>query len=366
MRTLRIARLMVLALLLSVIPAASHASVFISVGFAPPPLPVYEQPPCPEPGLIWTPGYWAYGPDGYYWVPGTWVPAPYVGALWTPGYWGWSANLYVWHPGYWGPQVGYYGGVNYGFGYFGIGFLGGRWHDGYFDYNTAVWRVDRDRIRHTYDDRRDFDRYRVERDSRVSYSGGPGGVHHLPSAEERMAERDQHMARTRIQTEHIDAAMRNHDAYARFNGGHPHDLAAQRPLRQGSGPAPQVRRGGQPRGENPFNNGSNRAQAPQQRQQPEYRQQPQQRQQPEYRQPPQQRQQQYRQQPQQRQQPEYRQPPQQRQQQYRQQPQQRPEPQVRQQPERRAAPQPRAEPQRGAEPRGREARPQNDNRGHDR
>ena len=25
-----------------------------------------------KPGLIWTPGYWAYGDDGYYWVPGAW------------------------------------------------------------------------------------------------------------------------------------------------------------------------------------------------------------------------------------------------------------------------------------------------------
>ena len=76
---------------------------------------------------MWTPGYWAYGDDGYYWVPGAWVPAPYEGALWTPPYWGWSSGLYVFHGGYWGPHVGYYGGVNYGFGYMGIGFVGGMW-----------------------------------------------------------------------------------------------------------------------------------------------------------------------------------------------------------------------------------------------
>ena len=29
--------------------------------------------------------------------------------------------------GYWGPHVGYYGGVNYGFGYMGVGFAGGAW-----------------------------------------------------------------------------------------------------------------------------------------------------------------------------------------------------------------------------------------------
>ena len=47
---------------------------------------------------MWTPGYWAYGDDGYYWVPGAWVPAPYEGALWTPPYWGWSGGIYVFHP----------------------------------------------------------------------------------------------------------------------------------------------------------------------------------------------------------------------------------------------------------------------------
>jgi hypothetical protein len=40
---------------------------------APPPLPEYEQPPCPEDGHFWTPGYWAWSTAGYYWVPGTWV-----------------------------------------------------------------------------------------------------------------------------------------------------------------------------------------------------------------------------------------------------------------------------------------------------
>src|ERR1700741_523487 len=141
MKLLRSSRLILMALLLSLIPAASYAGVFISVGIAPPPLPVYEQPPCPESGWLWTPGYWAYGEDGYYWVPGAWVPAPYEGALWTPGYWGWSDGFYLFHPGYWGPHVGYYGGVNYGFGYMGVGFVGGRWHDHDFLYNTAVVHV---------------------------------------------------------------------------------------------------------------------------------------------------------------------------------------------------------------------------------
>ena len=28
---------------------------------APPELPVYEQPLCPQPNYMWTPGYWAWG-----------------------------------------------------------------------------------------------------------------------------------------------------------------------------------------------------------------------------------------------------------------------------------------------------------------
>ena len=74
-------RAMLFALLICLIPAVSRAEVFISVGFAPPVLPVYVQPPCPEDGWLWTPGYWAYGDDGYYWVPGTWVPAPFEGRI---------------------------------------------------------------------------------------------------------------------------------------------------------------------------------------------------------------------------------------------------------------------------------------------
>lgn len=114
---------------------AANAQVFISAGIAPPAIPVYVQPPCPGYGYIWTPGYWAYGPDGYYWVDGAWVVPPYEGALWTPGYWGWGDQGYLWNPGYWGLSVGYYGGINYGFGYFGTGFYGGYWRGGRLFYN---------------------------------------------------------------------------------------------------------------------------------------------------------------------------------------------------------------------------------------
>ena len=90
----------------------ADAQIVLSVAVAPPPLPVYDQPPIPGPGYIWTPGYWAWNEDigEYYWVPGAWVLPPRVGLLWTPGYWGWSGGAYVWNAGYWGPTVGFYGG----------------------------------------------------------------------------------------------------------------------------------------------------------------------------------------------------------------------------------------------------------------
>jgi hypothetical protein len=236
MRLFRPVRWLLLALLVSLIPASSYAGVFISVGFAPPALPVYDQPPCPEPGYMWIPGYWAYGDDGYYWVPGAWVPAPYDGALWTPGYWGWSDGLYVYHEGYWGPEVGYYGGVNYGFGYGGIGFAGGVWRGGVFAYNTAVMHVGvgggwGGRV---YADPGAVERGFVARDSHVAFSGGPGGIHHDPSPGERLADRDQHQGPSSYQVQHVAAARSDHSSYARSNGGHPGTLAVSRSLGAGS------------------------------------------------------------------------------------------------------------------------------------
>jgi hypothetical protein len=231
------ARWLLLAFVVSLIPATSHAGVFISVGFAPPPLVVYDQPPCPQAGLMWQPGYWSYGPDGYFWVPGTWVPSPYVGALWTPGYWGFVNAAYVWHPGYWGPHVGYYGGVNYGFGYMGIGFAGGMWHGGVFAYNTAVVHVNTVVVRNVYVDRTIVERNTIVNNSHVAYSGGPGGIQHQPTPQERMAEHDQHTAPTAFQQQHAQAAAQDRNAYFNNNHGRPATVAAARPMTANARPA---------------------------------------------------------------------------------------------------------------------------------
>src|SRR6267154_5463903 len=181
MRTISSIRSLLFALFLLCLSASSYAqvSIGISVGYPPPPLPVYEQPICPEEGYIWTPGYWAWDGDDYYWVPGTWVLAPEVGFFWTPPYWGWGGSAFLFHAGYWGPVVGFYGGINYGFGYFGHGFSGGRWEGEHFFYNSAVWRVNRTEIRNVYEER-----VNVRENVRVSYNGGRGGIEARPSREE--------------------------------------------------------------------------------------------------------------------------------------------------------------------------------------
>jgi len=104
----------------------------------PPALPDYDQPPPPDEDYIWTPGYWAWALEGYYWVPGAWVEPPYVGALWTPGYWAFYGGRYRFHHGFWGLHIGFYGGINYGYGYTGYGYYGGYWRSGHFFYNREV------------------------------------------------------------------------------------------------------------------------------------------------------------------------------------------------------------------------------------
>ena len=201
------------------------AGVGVSISVAPPVLPVYEQPLCPGPGYIWTPGYWAYGESDYYWVPGTWVLPPVVGLLWTPGYWGYDGGIYAWHAGYWGPHVGYYGGVNYGFGYGGVGYEGGYWDHGRFFYNTAVTRVNTTVITNTYNKTV----IRNETVNNVSFNGGPGGTKAQPTAQELAWSHEQHTPPTALQQHHQHTASTDRALFASVNHGAPTVAATGKP-----------------------------------------------------------------------------------------------------------------------------------------
>src|SRR6516162_8588862 len=208
------------------VPVTSETQVICTGNASPPPeLPVYEQPPIPAPGYVWAPGYWGIGPVGYYWVPGTWVLPPTVGLLWTPGYWAWRDGIYVWNAGYWGPHVGFYGGVNYGFGYGGVGYEGGRWDNGVFIYNRTVNNFGNVTITHVYEKAV----YVEPGASRVSFNGGSGGTTVRPTQEEQTAANEHHVAAIPSQLQHERTASENKALLASENHGTPAIAATAKP-----------------------------------------------------------------------------------------------------------------------------------------
>jgi WXXGXW repeat (2 copies) len=219
-------------------PVTSSAQVSLGIGIgvniAPPAIPIYTQPLCPGPNFIWQPGYWGWGPGGYYWVPGTWVLAPSPGLLWTPGYWGWVNNVYYWHHGYWGPTVGFYGGINYGFGYFGSGFVGGYWRGGNFFYNTAIMNVNRTVVRNTYIDKTVINKNYYTH-TRTSYNGGAHGVQTHPTSGQ-LTGRTYGREMTPQQRYHEETAAQDHNHLATVNHGTPHTTAIQHPYSSNNRP----------------------------------------------------------------------------------------------------------------------------------
>jgi hypothetical protein len=214
------------AVLVLSLSSVAFGQIRISVRFGPPALPIYEQPLCPGDGYIWTPGYWAWSDDtgDYFWVPGTWVMAPEVGFLWTPPFWGWEGGVFLFHEGYWGPHVGFYGGINYGFGYFGDGFEGGRWDHDHFFYNRSVTNINVTNIHNVYNETV------VNRtENRVSYNGGEGGITARPTPQQQEAERERHLPPAAAQEQHVQAARGNPELRASANHGKPPVAATARP-----------------------------------------------------------------------------------------------------------------------------------------
>jgi hypothetical protein len=214
-------------------PASAQVALGVSVQEAPPPLIEYDQPPLPGPGYLWNPGYWAYGDAGYYWVPGTWAEPPAVGLLWTPPYWGFVDGAYLFNAGYWGATVGFYGGINYGFGFGGFGYEGGFWRDGAFNYNRAANNFGGVRITNVYN------RNIVNVRPGGAAFNGRGGIDRRPMASELAAAHDRHIDPTPAQMQHREAASHNEALRASVNHGHPAIAATARAgdLSHGAGAA---------------------------------------------------------------------------------------------------------------------------------
>jgi len=220
--------------------ASYGAEPVVTAPEPPPALPVYQQPVDPGDGYIWTPGYWNYASAGYYWVPGVWVQAPYQGALWTPGYWGWTNHHYGFFHGYWGPHIGFYGGINYGFGYVGTGYQGGYWNSGHFFYNRTVNNINVNVVHNVYE-------YRVQEPSiHIAFNGGPGGITVRPRPAELVAFREPHAPPMSTQVEIEHTASTNRGNFVSENHGRPASAVIEKPVMADrevhpvAGPAPRM------------------------------------------------------------------------------------------------------------------------------
>ncbi len=166
-------------------PDSSDDSVYAPQ--PPPPIRIDETlPSAPGSNYRWTPGSWYYDhvQSGYYWVPGAWV-APPDGDVWTPPYWEYDRGRYRWHHGYWGPHRGYYGGIDYGFGYDGSGY--------------------------------DRSRRNTSSLNRVSYNGGPGGIQQKPTSRELAANQDKHIGALDEQIQLARLASKDPKQFSKYN-----------------------------------------------------------------------------------------------------------------------------------------------------
>jgi hypothetical protein len=203
-------------------PAQAQVDVSISATIAPPLLPVYAQPAIPGPGYLWIPGYWAWDGQEYFWTPGYWSMPPTVGFYWTPPYWGWLNGAYVFNAGYWGPTVGFYGGINYGFGYNGVGYQGGMWQGNTFVYNRTVNNFGNVNIANSYS------RPVSNPASHVAFNGGNGGTTARPT-QAQIAARASGAPPTAAQMQHQAAASKDPTLGFNANHGKPPITAMQRP-----------------------------------------------------------------------------------------------------------------------------------------
>jgi hypothetical protein len=118
-----------------------------------------------------------------------------------------------------GPHVGFYGGINYGFGYGGVGFVGGEWAGNVYRYNTAVTNVNTTVVRNTYVNNTVINN-NVGANTRASFNG-TGGVTGRPTAAEQTALHEAHLQPTATQLSHERSMRGDRNQLASVNHGHP-------------------------------------------------------------------------------------------------------------------------------------------------
>ena len=132
---------------------------------------------------------------------------------------------YRWYHGYWAPHIGFYGGINYGFGYVGRGYDGGYWNHDRFDYNRSVNNVNINVIRNVYNRRvNNFT------NNRIGYDGGRGGLNVRPTASELAVLHEERIAPVQAQVQHREQAATDRSQFNAVNHGRPQMLATPHPL----------------------------------------------------------------------------------------------------------------------------------------
>jgi hypothetical protein len=180
------------------------------------------QPAIPAQGYLWVPGFWARRksvPD-YFWVPGTWVQPPRLGLLWTPPYWSRVDGGYAFHSGYWAEEVGFYGGIDYGYGYGGDGYQGGRWENGTLSYNRAANNANNIASLDTanvHDQALTPDNKAV----RISFNGGRRGVAAQPTKHQETLGGAKNVGATVEQQKHLELSAMDRLMYSKLNNGEP-------------------------------------------------------------------------------------------------------------------------------------------------
>jgi hypothetical protein len=123
------------------------------------------------------------------------------------------------------PTVGFYGGLNYGYGYSGSGYQGGRWDHGAFRYNRAVSNVNINVVHNVYS----APLVNRAQATRVSFNGGAAGSHAQPTASERQMQAAEHAGPTPEQVQHEHQALTMSTQRAAVNHGVPPVAATPRP-----------------------------------------------------------------------------------------------------------------------------------------
>ena len=126
-----------------------------------------------------------------------------------------------------GTHIGFYGGINYGFGYTGRGYEGGRWQGRNFFYNTAVNNVRSTQVTNVYNSPVVVNN--VTTINRVSFNGGQGGVVAAPTPQESLAASEPHVPPTQLQRNQIRAASIEPQQFRSANQGKPAVAAMPRP-----------------------------------------------------------------------------------------------------------------------------------------